>query len=407
LILALTDPTSIPALIFFNNGGYLNPGEADTRAAREAVIGAPAASPTRALCRLTRWRPRVSWRPTWWSASLVRMSRCISAGFDQFGQIPSRFTAGCIKSMDNRRGAPGNQDTGLLSEDAFGHSGFGGSIGFADPRAGLSFGYAMSRQGPGTLLNPRGQSLVDAAYRSLGYGEGGRQLRAALSPVACRSARGRPADTAADRRGSRPSAPGPRRRCGRAAEPGSSSKLPIGMIAMPRSRSTLGSFEPQWRQKTCVNQRAPGTLKEARSASPRVKRTPSAGAIRLLACPAALPLRQRPQKQQRAVTGSASSTKATRPHRQLPRGRPGGSCGARVACTGASKPGGKAACWGSPSRISHQGAFEAAKMCIVGRTPGSPSRLPSGRKTRSPAPGPGTIEPQRGQNARWKPGDDS
>ena len=31
----------------------------------------------------------------------------------------------------------------------------------------------MNRQGPGTLLNPRGQSLVDATYRSLGYSETG------------------------------------------------------------------------------------------------------------------------------------------------------------------------------------------------------------------------------------------
>jgi CubicO group peptidase (beta-lactamase class C family) len=177
LLLALTDPTSIPALIFFNNGGYLVPGEADTRAAREAVIGATGGiTNARGLCRLYSElaRPRVPWRPSLVEvASLVRMSRPISAGFDQFGQIPSRFTAGYIKSMDNRRGTPGNQDTGMLSEDAFGHSGFGGSIGFADPRAGLSLGYAMNRQGPGTLLNPRGQSLVDAAYRSLGYSEQG------------------------------------------------------------------------------------------------------------------------------------------------------------------------------------------------------------------------------------------
>jgi len=101
------------------------------------------------------------------------MSRVTSAGFDTFGSIPTRFAAGYVKSLDNRRGAPGNQDSGILSEDAFGHSGFGGSIGFADPRAGLSFGYAMNKQGPGTLLNPRGQSLVDATYQSLGYAEVG------------------------------------------------------------------------------------------------------------------------------------------------------------------------------------------------------------------------------------------
>ena len=48
-------------------------------------------------------------------------------------------------------------------------NGAGGSIGFADPRAGMSFGYAMNRMGPGILMNERGQSLIDAAYRCLGY----------------------------------------------------------------------------------------------------------------------------------------------------------------------------------------------------------------------------------------------
>jgi CubicO group peptidase (beta-lactamase class C family) len=57
----------------------------------------------------------------------------------------------------------------ILAEEAFGHLGFGGSIGFADPRARLSFGYAMNKMGGGLALNPRGQSLIDAVYQSLGY----------------------------------------------------------------------------------------------------------------------------------------------------------------------------------------------------------------------------------------------
>ena len=52
---------------------------------------------------------------------------------------------------------------------AFGHAGFGGSIGFADPQARLSFGYTMNRMGAGTALNERGQSLIDATYTALGY----------------------------------------------------------------------------------------------------------------------------------------------------------------------------------------------------------------------------------------------
>ena len=36
-----------------------------------------------------------------------------------------------------------------------------------EPAAG--FGYTMNRMGKGILLNERGQALVDAAYRALGY----------------------------------------------------------------------------------------------------------------------------------------------------------------------------------------------------------------------------------------------
>jgi hypothetical protein len=33
----------------------------------------------------------------------------------------------------------------------------------------MSFAYTMNRMGPGLMLNPRGQALVDATYRALGY----------------------------------------------------------------------------------------------------------------------------------------------------------------------------------------------------------------------------------------------
>jgi CubicO group peptidase (beta-lactamase class C family) len=61
------------------------------------------------------------------------------------------------------------QDSMILSEDAFGHPGAGGSIGFADPRERMSFGYTMNKMGTELGLNPRGQSLVDAVYISLGF----------------------------------------------------------------------------------------------------------------------------------------------------------------------------------------------------------------------------------------------
>jgi len=107
---------------------------------------------------------------------VTRMSRVsMATREDATLLIPTRFALGFMKSMDNRREAPGNQSSVILSEPAFGHVGMGGSLGFADPEAGLSFGYSMNQMGDGILLNNRGQSLVDATYKALGYrtNEGG------------------------------------------------------------------------------------------------------------------------------------------------------------------------------------------------------------------------------------------
>ena len=41
-------------------------------------------------------------------------------------------------------------------------------ITFADPAIGLAVGYAINKQGPGILMNDRGQSLIDAAYACAG-----------------------------------------------------------------------------------------------------------------------------------------------------------------------------------------------------------------------------------------------
>jgi len=83
--------------------------------------------------------------------------------------IPTRFSLGFMKSMDNRKLDNAENCSVILSDAAFGHVGAGGSLGFADPEARLSFGYAMNKMGLGILMNERGQSLVDATYRALGY----------------------------------------------------------------------------------------------------------------------------------------------------------------------------------------------------------------------------------------------
>lgn len=51
--------------------------------------------------------------------------------------------------------------------DAFGHSGWGGSFGFADTRAKLGVGYAMNQMDTNIFGDPRGVRLIEAVYASL------------------------------------------------------------------------------------------------------------------------------------------------------------------------------------------------------------------------------------------------
>ncbi len=51
---------------------------------------------------------------------------------------------------------------------AFGHSGAGGSVGFADPEHGIAVGYVMNKMGLGAPLDARSGMLVRACYEAAG-----------------------------------------------------------------------------------------------------------------------------------------------------------------------------------------------------------------------------------------------
>jgi CubicO group peptidase (beta-lactamase class C family) len=54
------------------------------------------------------------------------------------------------------------------NRDAYGHSGAGGSFGFADPALKLGIGYAMNQMQPGIETDTRGNRLIRAVYDALG-----------------------------------------------------------------------------------------------------------------------------------------------------------------------------------------------------------------------------------------------
>jgi CubicO group peptidase (beta-lactamase class C family) len=53
------------------------------------------------------------------------------------------------------------------NKESFGHGGWGGSFGFADPVAGVAVGYTMNLMSDQMDLNPRRRGLIDAVYAAL------------------------------------------------------------------------------------------------------------------------------------------------------------------------------------------------------------------------------------------------
>jgi CubicO group peptidase (beta-lactamase class C family) len=166
------DPQGVQALIMKNHGRQ--PGDQDSRTAHAAVL--PSQGGLASAHGLAGLYTPLALGGTFRGVRLVDEETLAVLGavgsasaVDAVLLVGLRFGLGFMKSSDNRRGPAGARDSLILSEAAFGHAGMGGSLGFADPTARLAFGYVMNKQGRGVLLNERGQGLVDAVYRSLGY----------------------------------------------------------------------------------------------------------------------------------------------------------------------------------------------------------------------------------------------
>ncbi|MCD7439445.1 beta-lactamase family protein [Streptomyces lincolnensis] len=80
-----------------------------------------------------------------------------AGGKDQVMLIPSRFSSGYTLPTETNP---------MIGPNSFGHTGRGGSLGFADPEHGIAFGYAMNNIIGGSD-DVRALSLVDAVRRSL------------------------------------------------------------------------------------------------------------------------------------------------------------------------------------------------------------------------------------------------
>jgi CubicO group peptidase (beta-lactamase class C family) len=144
--------------VYMNPPGFSGLGIANDRAWRAAELpSANGHASARAIAAF--YVPLTAGGGSLLAAETLAAARVeASAGHDVVLDRPSRFGLGFQLNGAERRFGPGAR--------TFGHFGAGGSVGFADPEAGLAFGYAMNRAGP-RWQNPRNRALIDAVYASL------------------------------------------------------------------------------------------------------------------------------------------------------------------------------------------------------------------------------------------------
>jgi len=91
--------------------------------------------------------------------TLERAATVVASGPDLVLQIPMDWGLGYVVNAAKSIYGP--------NPHSYGHTGYGGSFGFADPDARLAVGYAMNRMAATLVGEPRGTALIEAVYESL------------------------------------------------------------------------------------------------------------------------------------------------------------------------------------------------------------------------------------------------
>jgi CubicO group peptidase (beta-lactamase class C family) len=117
-----------------------------------SIPSANAHATARGIARIYAALPKLLGRETYALATAEH-----ATGTDLVLDRPTRFGLGFQLSQPERP---------LGATRGFGHFGAGGSVGFADPDAGVAFAYVMNRGGP-RWQSPRSRALIDALYAAL------------------------------------------------------------------------------------------------------------------------------------------------------------------------------------------------------------------------------------------------
>lgn len=149
------NPAQVAAL---TNPG-LDPRLPNTEAWRAADLpSANGFSNARALAALYAGLLPNAPRPLVSSSTVAEATRVRIEGVDLVLDLFARWGAGFLVNSDRLYGP---------NPEAFGHSGWGGSFAFADPRTGIAMAYTMNQMSPLLRGDPRGDALIKAVYGAL------------------------------------------------------------------------------------------------------------------------------------------------------------------------------------------------------------------------------------------------
>ena len=160
-----TNPNSIQKLSLTNTGGY-DYNAIETY--RAEIGGVGGITNARSLAGMLT--PLAQNNEKLLSKSRVKKlsESNVKSTIDNMLLFPTNFSEGLMLHMDNRGRFKGEGGSFMIGPNAFGHVGFGGSSGtFADPDCKMSFGYIVNKLGGEYLINKRGQSLINASYKSI------------------------------------------------------------------------------------------------------------------------------------------------------------------------------------------------------------------------------------------------
>ena len=160
-----TNPNSMQKLSLTNTGGY-DYNAIETYRAEIGGVGGI----TNARSLAGMFTPLAQNNEELLSKSSVKkLSKSnIKSDIDNMLLFPTNFSEGFMLHMDNRDNFEGEGGSFMIGPNAFGHVGFGGSSAtFADPDCKMSFGYLVNKLGGEYLVNERGQSLINASYKSI------------------------------------------------------------------------------------------------------------------------------------------------------------------------------------------------------------------------------------------------